>query len=105
VADDRFTSSSSVQRVVVTSSVAAITRPVDHQTTLSEKDWNEISTQEVESKGKDAAGIHKYRASKTLAERGEPNMLSKPPYLFPHFSRVGLRRDAQERHQVGPHGC
>jgi len=51
--------------------MAAIINPADHQQTLSEKIWNETSTKEVESKGREASGIHKYRASKTLAEKGE----------------------------------
>ncbi|KAF8526820.1 hypothetical protein JB92DRAFT_3108057 [Gautieria morchelliformis] len=68
---------SSVQRVVVTSSVAAILRPVEHQTTLSEKDWNEFSAQEAKIKGKDATNIHKYRASKTLAERAAWDFVAK----------------------------
>lgn len=37
---------------------------------FSELDWNEQSIKEVEEKGKEAASIHQYRASKTLAERG-----------------------------------
>ncbi|KAG8747006.1 methylglyoxal reductase (NADPH-dependent) gre2 [Ceratobasidium sp. 414] len=59
-----------VQRVVVTSSVAAIlntSRPTG--TIYTEVDWNTFSTKEVEEKGKGAAGGDKYRASKTLAER------------------------------------
>ncbi|KAF8511613.1 D-lactaldehyde dehydrogenase [Hysterangium stoloniferum] len=57
-----------IQRIVITSSMAAILQPAAHPQTFSEKDWNEISTKEVETKGKEATAIHKYRASKTLAE-------------------------------------
>lgn len=64
-----FNLSPTVQRVVITSSLAAIIKPADHQQTLTEKDWNEISIKEVESKGRDASALHKYRASKTLAEK------------------------------------
>jgi len=58
-----------IQRIVITSSMAAILQPADHPQTFSEKDWNQISGKEVEEKGKDASAVHKYRASKTLAER------------------------------------
>ncbi|KAG8773873.1 methylglyoxal reductase (NADPH-dependent) gre2 [Ceratobasidium sp. 428] len=60
----------SVQRVVITSSAAAIvdtSKPTG--TIFTEDDWNTFSTKEVEKKGKDAAGGDKYRASKTLAEQ------------------------------------
>ncbi|KAG8712620.1 methylglyoxal reductase (NADPH-dependent) gre2 [Ceratobasidium sp. 394] len=59
-----------VQRVAVTSSVAAIlntSRPTG--TIYTEDNWNTFSTKEVEEKGKAAAGGDKYRASKTLAEK------------------------------------
>jgi len=39
--------------------------------TISEKDWNESAVNECEDKGKDASGLAKYGASKTLAEKGE----------------------------------
>jgi len=51
--------------------MGAIINPADHQQTLSEKSWNETSIKEVESKGREASALHKYRASKTLAEKGE----------------------------------
>jgi hypothetical protein len=67
-----FIFSSTVQRVVITSSMAAILEiPEKGQVVLSETDWNELSVREVKTKGRDAAPIHKYRTSKTLAERGE----------------------------------
>ncbi|KAF8608519.1 NAD(P)-binding protein [Ceratobasidium sp. AG-I] len=59
-----------VQRVVVTSSVAAVldaSKPTG--TIYTENDWNVSSIKEVEEKGKAAAGGDKYRASKTLAEK------------------------------------
>ncbi|QRV79239.1 D-lactaldehyde dehydrogenase [Ceratobasidium sp. AG-Ba] len=59
-----------VQRVVVTSSVAAIMNTSKPTGTIyTENDWNELSVREVEEKGKGAAGGDKYRASKTLAEK------------------------------------
>ncbi|KAG8702659.1 methylglyoxal reductase (NADPH-dependent) gre2 [Ceratobasidium sp. 395] len=59
-----------VQRVVVTSSVAAVmdsSKP--NGTVFTEENWNTFSTKQVEEKGKAAAGGDKYRASKTLAEK------------------------------------
>ncbi|CAE6401041.1 unnamed protein product [Rhizoctonia solani] len=59
-----------VQRIVITSSVAAImnsSKP--NGTVFTEGDWNSFSLQEVETKGRAAAGGDKYRASKTLAEK------------------------------------
>jgi hypothetical protein len=38
---------------------------------FSEKDWNEQAWQEVEEKGRAADVMQKYRASKTLAEKGK----------------------------------
>jgi hypothetical protein len=61
--------------------VAAIIQPADHPQTLSEKDWNQFSTKEVEVNGKAAAAVHKYRASKTLAERG----MFQRDFLFQEF--------------------
>ncbi|GJJ13666.1 hypothetical protein Clacol_007922 [Clathrus columnatus] len=62
----------SLKRVVVLSSTYAIIEPVPEgqQRIFTEKDWNEFSIKEIEEKGKDAAGHHKYKASKTLAEKG-----------------------------------
>ncbi|CAE6496853.1 unnamed protein product [Rhizoctonia solani] len=60
----------SVQRVVITSSAAAIvdaTKPIG--THYTEENWNEYSPKQVREKGKDAAPLDKYRASKTLAEK------------------------------------
>lgn len=59
-----------VKRIVVTSSYASImdgSAPVPN--TRSEKDWNEYSIKQLESKGKDVSPPDAYRASKTLAER------------------------------------
>ncbi|KAF8335947.1 NAD-binding protein [Cantharellus anzutake] len=58
----------SVKRIVITSSVASLIVPKDGTYTFTESDWNTYSPSCVEQKGKNA-GIHKYRASKVLAER------------------------------------
>ncbi|EJF59007.1 NAD(P)-binding protein [Dichomitus squalens] len=63
-----------IKRVVIMSSSAAVYVPPDPGHTnftrvLDERDWNTFSLKEVEEKGKDANGLDKYRASKTLAER------------------------------------
>lgn len=59
-----------VQRVVITSSVAAIMdvyKPTG--TIFTEADWNTSSIKDVEEKGKGAGGGIIYMASKTLAEK------------------------------------
>ncbi|EEB99042.1 hypothetical protein MPER_01342, partial [Moniliophthora perniciosa FA553] len=62
---------SSLQRIVYTSSCAAIkgTSPTK-AVSVSEADWNDEPVKECEKKGKEASGFTKYDASKTLAERG-----------------------------------
>ncbi|KZS90133.1 NAD(P)-binding protein [Sistotremastrum niveocremeum HHB9708] len=86
---------SSVQRVVVTSSIAAAINPVTKPTVFTEKDWNKASPKEVETKGKKASAFDKYLASKTLAEQAAWNFVEEhkaditwdlvtilPPYIF-----------------------
>ncbi|EJD38359.1 NAD(P)-binding protein [Auricularia subglabra TFB-10046 SS5] len=58
-----------IKRIVVTASMASVMEPHPAPYIYSEKDWNETSVKEVETKGKDAADIDKYRASKMLAEK------------------------------------
>ncbi|KAF8999638.1 hypothetical protein BDQ17DRAFT_1410630 [Cyathus striatus] len=85
----------SVKRIVVTSSSVAIMTPPTKPTIFSEKDWNEESPKEIERLGKDAAAWHKYRASKTLAEKAAWDFYNKyksevswditvlnPPFVF-----------------------
>jgi nucleoside-diphosphate-sugar epimerase len=61
--------STSVKRVIVTSSCAAVLHVSPEPKTFSEKDWNEQAPKEVEELGRGAQVMQKYRASKTLAER------------------------------------
>lgn len=64
-------SRSQVQRIVVTSSCAAvISLPVSKPTVFSEQDWNLASIKEIQEKGNKAPPSTAYRASKTLAEKG-----------------------------------
>ncbi len=63
-----------IKRVFIMSSTAAVFSPPlsgsqDKTAVLDEKDWNELSVQHVKGKGKEADGMHVYRASKVLAER------------------------------------
>jgi len=60
---------SSVKRVVVTSSVAAVLEAKSTPRVFTETDWNDESVVEVREKGVHASQAGKYRASKTLAER------------------------------------
>ena len=58
-----------VKRVVFTSSCTAIATPWTEGATVDERDWNEWSINEVRTKGREAHGLDKYRASKALSER------------------------------------
>ncbi|ESK85984.1 d-lactaldehyde dehydrogenase [Moniliophthora roreri MCA 2997] len=60
-----------VKRVVVTSSCATISQTLPEPKTFDEENWNGQSVKEVEEKGKGVPNMVKYRASKTLTERGE----------------------------------
>lgn len=86
----------SVKRVVITSSTAAVGE-MGHTTqrVFNETEWNQQSLTEVETKGRGTTAAHKYRASKTLAERAawafyEENKskvkfdlaVINPPYIY-----------------------
>ncbi|KAF8874581.1 D-lactaldehyde dehydrogenase [Gymnopilus junonius] len=59
-----------VKRIVITSSVAAIYgTPPKPEHVFDETSWGDESVKIVEEIGKDAPGVVKYRASKTLAEK------------------------------------
>jgi len=66
-----------VKRVVITSSVASIVYDKGNGVTYDESEWNNQSPKEVESKGKETPGVHKYRASKVLAERAAWEFVEK----------------------------
>jgi nucleoside-diphosphate-sugar epimerase len=61
---------SSVKRVVITSSVAAVWSSLPHHKVFTEVDFNDQVIEAVEKEGKKANGVAKYAASKTLAEKG-----------------------------------
>lgn len=115
--------SPSVQRVVVTSSVAAVieaNKPRPYNWT--EKDWNQYSIDLVEKEGRSSPVFHWYRASKSLAERAAWNFVEQnkvnfdlvtinPPYVsFRSFVLhgassnwlIGLPSDLWPGH---PRGC
>ncbi|KAI9057802.1 NAD-P-binding protein [Trametes sanguinea] len=61
---------SSVKRVVLASSISAIASgSICAPRAYTEEDWNDQAVQLTEEKGRDAPGLIKYEASKTLAER------------------------------------
>ncbi|KAI0367231.1 D-lactaldehyde dehydrogenase [Pilatotrama ljubarskyi] len=63
---------STVKRVIITSSCAAVMTPPQAglpPRVFDENDWNEWSVQHVREKGREANPMDKYRASKVLAER------------------------------------
>jgi nucleoside-diphosphate-sugar epimerase len=83
LSDTGFHRRKNVKRVIYTSScAAAITAQREGGGTFSEENWNEQSPREVEEKGREAAGMHKYRASKTLAEQGMPSLQMLPHLLI-----------------------
>lgn len=65
---------SHIKRIVVTSSTSSVLLSPEAGRRYTEEDWNELAVGEVREKGKDASGIAKYSASKTLAERGGSNL-------------------------------
>lgn len=62
-------SGNQLKRIVVTSSGAAITDSTASGV-LDESNWNESDIKEINEKGKAASQLAKYRASKSLAEKG-----------------------------------
>lgn len=92
---------SSVKRVVITSSVAAVfqtihkytpivytevsVQPMHHEeyhSRIHQNDWNEQSIEVVEAKGKNAPIFTKYSASKTLAEKAAWNFVKEQQPQF-----------------------
>ncbi|KAF7376957.1 Ketoreductase azaE [Mycena sanguinolenta] len=67
----------SVKRVVITSSCAAVLQIQAEPRTFSELDWNEQAPREVTEMGRSAPAMTKYRASKTLAERAAWDFVAK----------------------------
>ena len=67
----------SVKRVVVLSSNAAVTR-MDETGRITEENWNTKNPEDVKVMGTKTPQGWKYRASKTIAERGEYHRLTKP---------------------------
>jgi hypothetical protein len=62
--------SSSIKRIVVTASVATVGLTPRAERQYTEEEWNEPALKEVRELGKEASGLAKYSASKTLAEKG-----------------------------------
>lgn len=60
---------SSVKRIILTSSGAAILARPSEPTLYSEEDWNDESVQDIEQNGANAKPESGYRASKTISER------------------------------------
>ncbi|THH19273.1 hypothetical protein EW146_g1844 [Bondarzewia mesenterica] len=86
---------SSVKRIVVTSSCAAVVKPSATPAVWDETSWNEPSIEEVKEKGRNAQLPVMYCASKTLAEKAAWEFVEKnkssigwdlvvlnPPYVF-----------------------
>jgi len=67
----------SVKRVVITSSIAAVQHPQEAPVPFTEDDWNDAAVLEVRAKGRAAEGFLKYCASKTLAEHAAWDFVEK----------------------------
>jgi len=86
---------SHLRRIVITSSCAAILAHSEVPVTVSERDWNTATVDECHEKGRDAAPLSKYSASKVLAEQAVWDFFEKhktgitwditvlnPPWIF-----------------------
>ncbi|KAL4981300.1 hypothetical protein BDW68DRAFT_183642, partial [Aspergillus falconensis] len=84
-----------IRRIVITSSCAAIVDTSEVKVTVSEQDWNDRRVKECETLDRNASGLSKYSASKTLAERAAWGFVEankerinwdlttiNPPYIF-----------------------
>ena len=60
---------STVKRVVLTSSVAAVREPTTVPRIFNESTWNNASVEAVKTKGSAAGAVVIYMASKTMAEK------------------------------------
>ncbi|KAF9791249.1 NAD(P)-binding protein [Thelephora terrestris] len=99
--------STTIKRIVILSSTAAIGNTPDSEKVYTEEDWNDAAIDAVEKHGKGASGGEKYSASKTLAEKAawdwyNDNKASvkwdlttiNPPYLFgPTIHEIGKLED------------
>ena len=65
--------STTIKRIVILSSTAAISTARDPGRVFTEEDWNDAAVNAVEKYGKGATGAEKYSASKTLGEKGNSN--------------------------------
>jgi len=65
--------STTIKRIVILSSTAAISNAPNPGKVYTEEDWNDAAINAVKKDGKAAAGNEKYSASKTLAEKGKQN--------------------------------
>lgn len=69
--------SGGIKRVVLfSSSVSVGLLKINYE--YSEKDWNDDAIDDVKAKGKNAGGLMKYMASKTLAERSAMILCEAP---------------------------
>ncbi|KAG9026353.1 methylglyoxal reductase (NADPH-dependent) gre2 [Tulasnella sp. JGI-2019a] len=71
-----------VKRIVITSTLGSIIHDKGSNKLFDETDWNTTSPREVEEKGRDATGMHKYRTSKVMAERAAWDFVDKNKTTF-----------------------
>jgi nucleoside-diphosphate-sugar epimerase len=86
---------STVKRLILTSSVAAICEEITVPRVFTESNWNNSSVEAVKTKGSEAGPVAIYFASKTLAEKAAWEFVDahkseiswdlvaiNPPYIF-----------------------
>ena len=69
----------------MTASTVAVSLSLRPGNPYNEEDWNEPALKEVTELGKEASGIAKYSASKTLAEKGGSDFCLRFLVLMPVF--------------------
>jgi nucleoside-diphosphate-sugar epimerase len=110
---------STVKRIIITSSCAAVYTVQSEPGCWSETDWNDAALEQVRAQGKNADVMVKYRASKVLAERaawdfykehqwevGWDLVVLNPPIVFGvswiSWSTVGTRGTDLSLPPLGP---
>lgn len=99
--DNHIIERSGIKRVIVLSSCASVAQ-AGKDKLFDEQDWNEQSIMDVNTLGVDAPGGIKYRASKTLAEKGAS--LSEGKAVLMRYCVLQPHGSFTRRTEVNYHG-